>query len=135
MTIYNASLLYISGPISGLTSEEARSKFSSAALLLRNRAYETLDPHDVGACEDTSCDGKEDPSQPDGWLHSWECYLKYDLIEMLKCDGVALLDNWEESRGARLEWNTAKELSIPAHTVHWWINNAEEIRGWSSTEI
>lgn len=116
--------LYISGPISGLTAAEARRNFSSAALLLGNRGYLTLDPHDVGACSDYGCAGKSDAEQPDGWLHDWNCYLKYDLIDMLRCDGVAMLDGWEESRGARLEWNTAKELNIPVHTVTWWINNA-----------
>lgn len=118
-------LLYISGPISGLAPGVARSRFTGADNLLTAIGFRCLDPHSVAACTDNSCGGYDDDDLPgDTYVHSWECYLRYDLIEMLKCDGVALLDGWEESRGARLEYNTAKELAIEIHKVDWWMNHA-----------
>jgi hypothetical protein len=39
--------------------------------------------------------------------------MRYCLKIMLSCDGIALLQGWEQSRGSRLELMTAGELKIP----------------------
>ena len=39
--------------------------------------------------------------------------MRRDLIEMLKCDFVAVLPNWESSRGANLEIRTAIGIKMP----------------------
>lgn len=31
-------------------------------------------------------------------------YIDMGLCELMKCDGIYMLDGWEESRGARLEY-------------------------------
>lgn len=112
--------LYISGRITGMPEGEAQRIFNSGKLVLNNSGYQVLDPHDIGACPDESCEGLFTSF----YLHAWECYLKYDLVEMILCDGVAMLYGWEESKGATLEFNTAKALAIPVHTIDWWIQNA-----------
>lgn len=39
-------------------------------------------------------------------------------------DGVALLDGWEQSRGARLERQVAEACGIPCKTVGEWLEDA-----------
>ena len=55
--------------------------------------------------------------------HTWECYLRHDLVAMLACDAVAMLDGWETSHGARLEHATAVACGMavwypPVSTLH-----------------
>ena len=45
---------------------------------------------------------------------SRETYLRADVVLLAQCDAVALLPGWEESRGAKLEYLLARELSMPA---------------------
>jgi len=47
--------------------------------------------------------------------------MKQDIREMLRCDGVALLPSWEESRGARIEARLAGELGMTARPLSWWL--------------
>jgi hypothetical protein len=43
---------------------------------------------------------------------SWEDYMKRDLVLLLRCDYIYLLDGWEYSKGARLEYNIACDVGI-----------------------
>jgi hypothetical protein len=43
---------------------------------------------------------------------SREEYLKYDLQELLKCDFIYMLKDWENSKGAKLEYQIALEIGI-----------------------
>jgi hypothetical protein len=83
---------YISGPLAGLPEvprEEKVARFK--------RAAETL--HSMGLeCGDTNG-------------HTWDCWLRWDILGMLQeCDSIALLPGWESSKGARLELHIAQEL-------------------------
>jgi hypothetical protein len=55
----------------------------------------------------------------------WETCMKAAVTEMLKCDGVALLENWESSRGAVIEIELAEKLSMPFETVPNWVFEAK----------
>jgi hypothetical protein len=40
--------------------------------------------------------------------------MKYDIQElMMECDSIAMLPNWNHSRGAQLEMHVARELEYP----------------------
>jgi hypothetical protein len=41
---------------------------------------------------------------------------------MLNSDGLALLPDWEESKGARIEERLAREVGIPVKPIEEWIN-------------
>jgi hypothetical protein len=45
---------------------------------------------------------------------------------MLKSDGVALLPDWSESKGAMIEASLAQEVGIPVKPIEEWMegNNA-----------
>jgi hypothetical protein len=104
--------LYISGPISGLTQDEYTTNFGRAEALLLDEGHEPVNPLKVGACEEENCN--RDAKKDDGsYLHSWSCYLKWDLIDMLKCDGVVMIPGWRQSVGADLEKFVATRVGMP----------------------
>ena len=108
--------LYVSGPITNELSH--KENFNKACRMLQNKRYETLDPHDVLACSDKSCINKIDGND-----HSYACYLKYDIIAMLKdCDGVAMISNWEYSVGAKLERHVARNCGLEVRSVEEWLS-------------
>jgi hypothetical protein len=58
---------------------------------------------------------------PKGVEGTWENYMRADLPRMLKCDGLALLPGFINSRGAFLEITVAKALGIDAQEVDYWL--------------
>jgi hypothetical protein len=100
--------LYIAGPMSGYP-EHNFPAFNQAAEQLRAAGYDVENPADTGLV--------------DGW--EWADYLRFDLPLMLKCDGVAALFGWQDSKGACLEVHVAEELGMPIRAVAWWVQQAE----------
>lgn len=47
----------------------------------------------------------------EGW--TWADYMVADLHLMLDADGVYALQNWEDSKGAKIEIQLAKDLGKP----------------------
>ena len=93
---------YISGKITGLTIEEARENFEKASLHARFLGYEPVNPMEIISI------GEEPKSENQRW--SW--YMKADLKEMMDCDAILMQDNWEDSKGAIIEHNLAKDLGF-----------------------
>lgn len=95
--------LYIAGPMSGYP-ECNYPAFSMAAEILRMRGYDVVNPVDVHISD----------------RHHYVDLIREDLRAMLDCDGVAVLENWWESTGARNEVNVAGLLKMPVRTVREW---------------
>lgn len=93
--------VYLSGKISGLSEVEYKTKFNSAELFLTGLGYDVINPVSYDKIKDGS----------------WEDYMKQDLKLMLDCDYIYLLDNWEDSKGARMEYNLACDLKIPRLSI------------------
>jgi len=101
--------LYISGPMSGMP-DHGRPAFFYAAGRLLAAGYQIVNP----AALQEPVEGKP-----------WEAYLRVDLMAMLDgCEGVALLDGHERSRGARLERHVAEALKMPVKPVDVWVIEA-----------
>lgn len=109
--------VYISGPISagvpGADYTERKERFHRAEVNLRAMGHEPINPIWVDACAYRDCGGKIDETEHNGFRHTWDCYLKYDLIALLGCEAIALLPGWFLSKGSRLEWYIAHELRMP----------------------
>jgi len=103
MKAFKVRRLYLSGKITG--NENYKEDFAAARAKLENAGYDVCDP--------TTFDFPEDVP--------WANAMKYDIREMLHCDGVALLPSWEESKGACLEVRLAKDLGIVAKPLSWWL--------------
>jgi len=93
---------YISGKITGLTNEVATRNFKEASLQARFLGYEPVNPMEIIP------NGDEPKSEKDKW--SW-C-MRADLKEMMDCDAILMQENWEDSKGAIVEHNLAKELGF-----------------------
>lgn len=99
--------LYVAGPMSGY--EEANyPAFNEAADLLRSVGFTVLNPVDVH--EPVQC--------------HYVDLLREDLIMMFQADGVAVLENWWESTGARNEVQVAGLLKMPVRPVTDWLSRA-----------
>jgi hypothetical protein len=93
--------LYICGRISGET--EYRLKFLLAEERLFKSGYYPVNP---AACVPGTAD--------------WPLAMRQAIRLMLRCDGVALLPDWEESRGAKIEEALARELGMDVRPIGEW---------------
>ncbi len=91
--------IYISGPITGI-KDNNKVEFGKAAGLLISMGHETYTPFDVT------------PTRDD---YIWEDYMKLDIVALMGCDAIYLLDGWERSKGARLEKTLAESLGLAVY--------------------
>lgn len=96
-----ANLLYISGPITGLPDGNMPA-FARAERLLNNSGYACINPAVYGAAT---------PEYP------YVEHLRRDFRDLLRCNGLVLLDGWQNSNGATAEVFLAKKLDMPIYTM------------------
>lgn len=80
--------------------------FFKAAKALRKKGFSVVNPPELD---------KRSPQR------TWEECLRRDIREMMSCSGVATLNGWKNSRGAKLEVYIAKALNWPVHSVKYWV--------------
>lgn len=103
--------VYISGQITGLDHDEYHTNFGRAEALLLDHELIPVNPLKVRACEVEDC-GNGDTKPNGEYLHSWSCYLRYDIKAMLDCDTIAMLPGWQKSRGAAFELYVAESCGL-----------------------
>lgn len=103
--------LYIAGPMSGLPDSNYPT-FNRTAEQLQGHGYQVENPADN---EDglRRALGQREPVYTD--------YLRAGLAQLLRCDGVAVLEDWWLSGGARWEVQTAGILRMPVRPVGEWL--------------
>ena len=84
--------IYISGPITGVANY--KEIFSTAAAELREADYDVIDPAEVNSYMPISC------------THDEYMSMCYPMIDM--CDAIYMLPNWQQSKGACIEYGYAK---------------------------
>lgn len=94
--------IYISGKITG--DNDYRLKFLRAEASLLEAGYLPVNPAFM-ALKETS----------------WDKAMRKVVPAMLRCDGVALLPDWEDSKGAMIEARLAREVGIPVKPIEDWI--------------
>lgn len=105
--------IYLSGPITGRDRSQVEQHFRHQAHILRERGHIPLVPLNVKP----QCDGcVYDTRTGSRTEHSWSCYLRWDLAELLRCDAIMLLTDWATSHGARLELQVAAACGLRVFT-------------------
>ncbi len=89
--------LYLAGPMSGY-AEHNYPEFNRAAALLRAEGYQVFNPAE---------------NADDGVRHPRSFYMRKDIPALMDCDAIAVLPNWQQSRGACLEMWIAIDLDMP----------------------
>jgi len=90
--------IYISGKITGI-EDQAAQLFEQAETDIRNAGFEPVNPMKLNHKHDKS----------------WESYMKADLKALLDCDGIFMLDNWSDSKGALIELDLALKVGVPVY--------------------
>lgn len=88
--------IYISGPMTGYEDHNFPA-FHAAAEFFREAGWDVANPAE-------NFGGRTDLPR--------EMYLRADMVMLAQCDAIALLPDWERSRGAVLEAVLAKELGL-----------------------
>ena len=103
--------VYISGPIKG--HEDFIEKFKKAYEEVEEWAM-PVNPVEIGACEQAAgvCMFPGDMLETG---HTWQCYMRYDIAELVFCDGIYMLDGWETSKGATEELRIATMLGMEVY--------------------
>lgn len=78
--------IYISGQISGLPYDEVVAKFKEAEERLQAQGYETVNPLNNGI----------------PYNAPWEMHVAMDVVQLIGCDTIYLLPDWQQSKGATL---------------------------------
>lgn len=95
--------LYVAGPMTGY-ADCNYPEFNRVSEILRQAGYEVVNPAEVHIDEQ----------------HHYVDLIREDLRVMLDCQGVATIENWWESTGARNEVHVAGILKMPVRTVAEW---------------
>lgn len=88
--------VYISGPITGLPLETVYNNFTNAEVRLLEQGYGVVNPLNNGLPTNAT----------------WNEHMRADLKLLLDCDAIYMLDGWEYSRGASLEYDLAIDLGF-----------------------
>lgn len=113
----NGKLLYVAGPMTGI-EEFNFPAFAEATAALRRVGYVVISPAEMDIVET----GTSDMTAIEGV--DWTDALERDLVIVAKCDGIAYLDGWEASKGARLEIAACRGMGKPAKPVQAWYAEA-----------
>lgn len=86
--------IYISGKITG--DPQYKEKFDYVAAVIEAAGYAPVNPTEVHL-EDAA---------------TWGDYMRHDIKLLCDCDGVYMLNDWQESKGAKIEHQLAQDLGM-----------------------
>ena len=89
--------VYISGKISGLPHAIALSKFKASERILFSENYIPVNPMELNHTEHDQ---------------SWEGFMRVDLKALCDCDAIYMMNNYKDSRGAKIELQLARDLGM-----------------------
>jgi hypothetical protein len=91
--------------LGGTVDRPYRERFAHAEKLLNEAGFDTLNP----------------ARHPDDPSKSWRDWMALGIADVLAAGGVATLEDWWLSRGARLEVMIAASLDMPVRPVAEWL--------------
>jgi hypothetical protein len=88
---------YIAGPITGIPEKIYKNAFEAAKRHIQASGnFIPVSPVELNHVHD----------------NTWEAFMKVDLRAMLTCQAIYMLDGWENSKGATIEWQLAGILGM-----------------------
>ena len=96
--------IYISGKMSG--DPDYVQKFLNAEYQLTKAEYKTMNPTRFISSS-----------------ANWNRAMRVAIYLMMKCDGVALLPDWKQSKGAKIEERLARDIGMPVMPLDKWLNS------------
>lgn len=93
--------IYLSGKITGLDKEVYSRQFERAENFYKTGGFDVINPVKIG--EEIL---KQNPSA------TWEDFMQKDLEALKTCTHIALLEGWEESKGAKMEKAEAERMGL-----------------------
>ena len=90
-----AARVYVAGPMTGLPGFNY-SAFNRAAAWLRAQGLHVENPAENKAPVDAE----------------WIDWMRLAISQLIKCDAIILLNGWQQSRGATVEYERAKGLGL-----------------------
>ncbi len=97
--------IYISGPMTGI-DDYNRPAFFDAERRLKDAGYMVINPVINGVKQDAD----------------WQTHMRADIKMLMDADGVALLENYSQSKGAMIEMRLASGLGIVCKSLKDWTN-------------
>jgi|SRR5665647_181547 len=83
--------IYVSGKITGLDDAECFGNFQFISARVKRMGFIAVNPYTLF---------------PKGW--TWRKYMVYDIWELILCRSAYFMDNYMDSRGAKIEHRIAK---------------------------
>lgn len=114
--------LYVAGPMRNYP-EWNFPAFADATLILRDAGYGVISP-----AEEDLKRGFDPKAPVEEYTDAdWHKAMRRDFAYILKCQGIALLDGWERSKGAQAERFVAETIGIPVKPVKDWLAEAKDL--------
>lgn len=121
------SIIYISGPMSGLPKFNFAS-FDKAQKIWEKRGARVLSPAQtsraVGYTEES------DPTTPLGRA-DLQHLLLIDIASLYYADAIGMLPGWERSMGATVELSIAQFLKMPVYDAYTCLTFVPLVKPWS----
>jgi len=89
--------VYISGKITGLNLKDVKQKFGHISHWILMQGHIPINPIEISPFDENK---------------KWKDYMLTDIEALFDCDAIYMLDNWGQSKGARIEYGIAKELGL-----------------------
>jgi hypothetical protein len=93
--------IYLSGKITGLDKEVYTRQFERAETFYRTSGFDVINPVKIGE-EVLKINPKAE----------WQDFMIRDLEALKTCTHIALLEGWEESKGAKMEKAEAEKMGL-----------------------
>jgi hypothetical protein len=126
----NKKKIYIAGKVSGLPFHDVVGKFAKAYDQIVALGFEAVNP--VELVQDYLHAHPENLESTEEEI--WQLAMKLCIKELVDCDAIVLLEDWTLSKGARFEYDIAKELNIPNYraSVYGFDDMLKDLAKWNS---
>lgn len=94
--------IYIAGKVSGEPLAECTMKFGLAQKTIENLGFIAINPLEVVG----------------DWKTPWNEAMRKCLHALIDCDAIVLLNDWQDSKGAMIKCQLARDLGLQIFTAN-----------------